>query len=78
MKTINTRDLVHHSKEIRKALGAGERILWKSRGKLIATLEPAQPPTAPAQKSWLERAHKAGAINHGDVSLSVLVYTDRD
>jgi antitoxin (DNA-binding transcriptional repressor) of toxin-antitoxin stability system len=78
MKTINTRDLVHHSKEIRRTLDAGERIAWQSRGKLIAMLEPASKQTKNAHLQWLDRARQAGAINTKSESVSDLVYADRD
>ena len=78
MKSVNTRDLAHRSKEVRKTLAGGERIAWVSRGKLIATLEPAGKGGNRTKVDWLSRAREAGAVNNHTESVSDLVYADRD
>jgi|GEM_PF-918040 len=78
MKTVNTRDLAHRSKEIRKTLASGERVQWKSRGELIAVLEPARKPGLGAKNNWLRRAAAVGAVNKDVPTASQLIYADRD
>ena len=79
MKTVTTRELLHHTKRIQSALARGESFKWTSRGKLVGYLQPAQRETAtPAFPDFLERARRMGAVNKSDRPISESLYADRD
>ena len=77
MKTINTRDLAHRTKEVRAALEMGETLEWKSRGRTIAVLEPSRKDPVVRNNHWLERATEAGAVHSGKSTVSQLIYDER-
>lgn len=79
MKTVSTRELLQKNKEVRAALEMGEPVAWTSRGKLIAHLYPANAKPSGRRKSdWIERAHRAGAVNESGSSASEDLYADRN
>jgi len=77
MKTINTRDLVHRTKEVRNVLAMGETLEWKSRGQTIAVLEPVRKQPLVRKNHWLERAIEAEAVHPGEPMVSQLIYDER-
>lgn len=78
MKTVNSRELAHRTKEIRHALEQGERLAWKSRGETIAVLEPVRrTPAAKEANHWMRRAVQAGGVSPKGALLSQMVYDDR-
>ena len=77
MKAINTRDLAHRAKEIRRALELGESLEWKSRGRTIAVLEPVHKEPPVRKNHWLERAKRAGAAPSGETMVSQRIYDER-
>lgn len=78
MRTINTRDLAHKTKEIREALVGGEVLQWTSGGKVIAMIHPVRKFTALSERDWLARATKSGAVNRETTSVSQTISDDRD
>jgi len=78
MKTITSRDLAHHSKEVRKMLAAGKTLRWTSHGALVALLQPAAGSAKSAKPNWVSRAREAGAVNQASQSISQAIYGDRD
>lgn len=77
MRTINTRDLAHKTKEIREVLSGGEALQWTSRGEVVAVIHPVQKSAALLGRDWLSRATKSGAVNRGTTSVSQAVSDDR-
>lgn len=78
MKSVNSRDLAHRTREIRHALEQGERLEWKSRGETIAVLEPVRrAPAAKEANHWMRQAVRAGAVNQESASLSQMIYEER-
>lgn len=79
MKRVTTRELLHHTKEVRASLETGEALVWTSHGKVVAYLQPPRNQVLSAEKmDWLARAETAGAVNRGTTSVSSLIYGDRD
>ena len=77
MQTISTRDLAHRASEVRKLLDAGQPLQWATRGRLIARLEPPMRADARAQRDWIARATKAGAVNHRAKTVAQELYDTR-
>jgi antitoxin (DNA-binding transcriptional repressor) of toxin-antitoxin stability system len=78
METITSRDLAHHSKEVRKMLAAGKTLRWTSHGALVALLQPAAVSGKHSKPDWISRAREAGAVNQSADSISQAIYGDRD
>jgi hypothetical protein len=77
MRTINTRDLAHGTKKIRKILSGGETLQWASRGEVIALIHPVRKSATLSDRDWLARATKVGAVNQGTTSVSQAIADDR-
>lgn len=78
MRKITTRQLVHHTKQVREALERGESLQWTQRGRIVAVLQSPQTATdAPDPVDWLARARSAGAVVQPGKSVSALIDEER-
>lgn len=71
MRTITTRELVHHAREIRESLERGESFQWSQRGRVVAILQPTA--SAPTPIDWVKRACEAGVVPRSKQAVSDLV-----